>query len=239
MRHPNQGTGRIEKSVESSQQSPNLMRALRDVRAGKPIIVVDSLDRENEGDIVLAAEKATIETLTFTIREARGLMCLPTDGAILDRLDIPMMVAHNSDKLCTPFTVSIDAADGVTTGVSAGDRLRTIQILLSADSSPSDLSRPGHLFPLRPRAGGLRERQGHTEASVTVMKMAGLMPVAVIAEIMNDDGTMSRMPDLESFADKHRLTIVTIDEIIEALGDAVQCLAQTKALIETDISTGV
>lgn len=219
----------VQPPIDLTKVSRNLIQALKDIHLGKPIVVVDSLDRENEGDVVFAAEKATYENINFTIKEARGLMCLPAEGSILDRLEIPMMVTNNTDKLATPFTVSIDASQDIETGVSVSDRLKTIQLLVDENSKPTDLSRPGHLFPLRPRKGGLRERQGHTEASVTLMQMAGVTPVAVIAEIMNDDGTMARMPDLEKFAEKFKLTIVTIDEIIEALDEAKDAVSDIAA----------
>lgn len=189
-------------------------RCIADLRAGKPIIVVDSYDRENEGDLVIAAEKATTEVLAFIAREARGIMCIPTDGPILDRLDIPMSPSNNSDKFSTPFTVSIDARDDVTTGVSVSDRLVTIGLVLDEATLPEQLAYPGHMFPLRPRPGLLKDRQGHTEASVQLCLMAEMKPVAIISEIMNGDGSMARLPQLEVFAEKHGLNILSIDEII-------------------------
>lgn len=195
----------------------SLVSALNDLRDGRMIIVVDSENREAEGDIVFAADKATTDMLAFTARYARGIMCLPTEGSILDRLQIPMSPSNSLDKLQTPFTVSLDAAEGISTGVSVQDRLVTITKLLDPNSQPSDFAYPGHLFPLRPRIGLLKERQGHTEASITLMNMAGLQPVAVICEIMNDDGTMMRLTGLQEFGKLHDIRILSVDEIIENL----------------------
>ena len=196
----------------------NLKLAIHDVTSGWPIIVVDDFNRENEGDIVISGEFANSKNLAFTALNARGIMCIPTTNEILTRLEIPMMVQSSTDPLETPFTVSVDAKHGTTTGVSVSDRLKTIQVFLNEKSVPGDLIRPGHMFPLRARNGLLSERQGHTEASVTLMKLIGLKPVAVISEIMNEDGSMARMLDLELFASKHHLRIVSIEEIKEAAG---------------------
>ena len=168
---------------------------------GKPIILVDEYDRENEGDIVIAAEKCNVDNLVFTMNNARGLMCLPAEGSILDRLKLPPMVENNTDPNETPFTVSIDASEGTTTGMSVQDRLRTISVLLDDNSKPEELSRPGHLFPLRARDNLLKVRRGHTEGSIQLMKLAGVKPVAMIVEIMNDDGTMAKGGDLDKFAE--------------------------------------
>lgn len=188
---------------------------LEDIRNGKPIVVVDSYDRENEGDLMIAAEKATAQTLAFIAKEARGIMCIPTPRFILDRLEIPMSPSNNNDKFSTPFTVSIDARDGVTTGVSVEDRIVTIGLVLDENTKPEQIAYPGHLFPLRPRSGLLKERQGHTEASVQLCMMAGTKPVAIICEIMNEDGSMSRVPDLVPYAEKWNLNMISIDEVIE------------------------
>jgi len=188
---------------------------LEDLKAGKPVIVVDNYDRENEGDLVMAAEKVDAKTLAFIAREARGIMCIPTAKTILDRLEIPMSPSNNNDKFSTPFTVSIDARDGVTTGVSVEDRMVTIGLVLDETTKPEQLAYPGHLFPLRPRRGLLKERQGHTEASVQLCLMAKMKPVAIICEIMNNDGSMARVPDLELFSIEHNLNMISIDEIIE------------------------
>jgi 3,4-dihydroxy 2-butanone 4-phosphate synthase/GTP cyclohydrolase II len=188
---------------------------LEDIRNGKPIIVVDSYDRENEGDLMIAAEKATPETLAFIAKEARGIMCIPTPKVMLDRLGIPMSPSNNNDKFSTPFTVSIDARDGITTGVSVEDRMVTIGLVLDENTQPEQLAYPGHLFPLRPRPGLLKDRQGHTEASVQLAMMAGMKPVAIICEIMNDNGSMARIPDLIPYAEKWSLNMISIDEVIE------------------------
>lgn len=188
---------------------------LEDIRNGKPIVVVDSYDRENEGDLMIAAEKATPETLAFIAKEARGIMCIPTPKFMLDRLGIPMSPSNNNDKFSTPFTVSIDARDGVTTGVSVEDRMVTIGLVLDENTKPEQLAYPGHLFPLRPRPGLLNDRQGHTEASVQLAIMAGLKPVAIICEIMNDNGSMARVPDLIPYAEKWNLNMISIDEVID------------------------
>jgi 3,4-dihydroxy 2-butanone 4-phosphate synthase / GTP cyclohydrolase II len=197
----------------SLQQKIDLI--LSDIKAGKPIIVVDSYDRENEGDLMIAAERATPETLAFIAKEARGIMCIPTSRHILDRLEIPMSPSNNNDKFSTPFTVSIDAKDGVTTGVSVHDRMVTIGLVIDDNTKPSQLAYPGHLFPLRPRDGLLKDRQGHTEASVQLCLLADMKPIAIICEIMTDSGEMARVPDLEPYAEKWNLNMISIDEIIE------------------------
>lgn len=198
--------------ITTMKKSKKFDKALEDLKNGKAIIVVDDFDRENEGDLVMCAEKVKKETLVFGMLHARGLMCLPCEGSILDRLEIPIMVAKTTDPLETPFTVSVD---GITTGtgMSVDDRIKTINIMLNSDSKPADLKRPGHLFPLRARKGLLKERKGHTEASIELMKIIGARQTAVIIEIMKEDGHMARLPDLEMFAKKHDLCIVSIEEI--------------------------
>ncbi len=200
---------------DGSELDNKMAEAIRAIQAGKPLIVVDSYDRENEGDLMIAAEKATPQTLAFIAKEARGIMCIPAAGEILDRLEIPMSPSNNNDKFSTPFTVSIDAKEGVTTGVSVTDRMVTIGLVLDEKTTPDQLAYPGHLFPLRPRRGLLRERQGHTEASVQLCILAGLKPVAIICEIMNDDGSMARVPDLVPYSEKWYLPMISIDEVIE------------------------
>ena len=195
----------------------NVKLALDDIKAGVPIIIVDDFDRENEGDLMIAAEKATIENIAFMCRYGRGIMCLPVSGELLDKLDIPMMVQNSTDPLNTPFTVSVDAKAGVTTGVSAGDRLATIKAMLDPTSNPEDLTRPGHLFPLRARDRLLLERRGHTEVSVVLTKILDMTPLAVISEIMNFDGSMSRLPELDILATRHNLQMVSIEDICEEL----------------------
>lgn len=193
-------------------KNKNIASVLEDIMGGVPVIVVDDDDREFEGDLLIAAEKANIENIAFSMRHARGLMCLPCNGKILEKLQIPMMVRNPTDKLGTPFTVSIDA-NTTKTGMSVHDRLKTISVLLNENSTPDELHRPGHLFPLRPREKLLLERRGHTEASIELLKLADLKEVAVIMEIMNEDGTMAKGEDLEKFAKLHNLKIISVDEI--------------------------
>lgn len=198
------------------QLNKKIEHIIRDVQQGKPIILIDSPSREAEGDLMIAAERATPETLAFIAREARGIMCIPTAGHILDKLKIPMSPSNNNDKFSTPFTVSIDAKDGITTGVSVYDRMITIGLILDWEETTSEqLAYPGHLFPLRPQSGLLDDRQGHTEASIQLCYLAGMSPIAIISEIMNLDGTMARLPDLIPYAKTHDLNIISIDEIIE------------------------
>jgi 3,4-dihydroxy 2-butanone 4-phosphate synthase/GTP cyclohydrolase II len=192
-----------------------LEKAIQDIQNGIPVVLVDDFDREFEGDIVLAAEKATKYNLNFAMRHARGLMCLPCFKPLTDRLEIPMMHTNKNDKFGTPFTVSIDSVEG-TTGMSVEDRLKTIGVLLNDNSKPSDLCQPGHLFPLSAKPGLLKERRGHTEGSVELMKMAGLKEVAVIIEIMGEDGMMIKGEKLEDFAKIYNLQLISIEEIYEA-----------------------
>jgi len=188
--------------------------ALEDLRQGKMIVLVDDEDRENEGDLVMAAEKVTEQAINFMAKHGRGLICLAMTGQDLDRMKIPMMVEKNGTRMGTAFTVSIEAAKGVTTGISAADRARTIGVAISPHSQPADLVMPGHVFPLRAREGGVLVRAGQTEGSVDLAKLAGLHPSGVICEIMNDDGSMARMKDLVPFAELHGLKIVTIADLI-------------------------
>jgi 3,4-dihydroxy 2-butanone 4-phosphate synthase/GTP cyclohydrolase II len=189
-------------------------RAVAEVAAGRAVVVVDDEDRENEGDLVFAAELATPELLAFMIRYTSGVVCVPLQGAALDRLEIPMMVPQNTERMRTAFTVSVDARDGISTGISAADRARTIRLLADSDSGPHDVTRPGHVFPLRYAEGGVLRRAGHTEASVDLARLAGLQPAAVICEVVNDDGTMKRLPDLVRFAAEHRLALISIADLI-------------------------
>ena len=189
--------------------------AIEDLRRGKFVIVVDDENRENEGDLVIAAEKAGPEAVNFMIKEGRGLVCIASTAQRLDELDIRPMVRDNTDKKGTAFTVSIDAKDGTTTGISAHDRARTIKRFIDPLARPEDFSRPGHIFPLRAKEGGVLKRAGHTEASVDLARLAGFFPAGVICEIINEDGTMARLPQLEEFAKKHGLKIITIKDLIE------------------------
>jgi 3,4-dihydroxy 2-butanone 4-phosphate synthase/GTP cyclohydrolase II len=188
--------------------------AIEDLRQGKMIILVDDEDRENEGDLVVAAEKVTPEAINFMAKEGRGLICLTLTEERADQLDLPPMVADNSCSFGTAFTVSIEAKTGVTTGISAADRARTVQVAVADESSAGDLARPGHVFPLRAKRGGVLVRTGQTEGSVDMARIAGLKPAGVICEIMNDDGTMARMPQLKEFALKHGLKIVSIADLV-------------------------
>jgi len=189
--------------------------ALEDIRAGEMVILVDNEDRENEGDLTMAAEKVTAEAINFMAKYGRGLICLSLTEQQCEKLELCMMVTDNTAPFGTAFTVSIDAMEGVTTGISAADRARTIQAAIADDAKPSDLVRPGHIFPLQAKKGGVLVRTGQTEGSVDLARLAGFEPAGVICEIMNDDGTMARMPDLEVFAKKHGLKIVTIADLIE------------------------
>lgn len=187
---------------------------LEAIRRGDMVIMVDDEDRENEGDLILAAEDATPEKIGFMLRYTSGIICLPIIGERLDELDLPMMVAKNTDVRRTAFTVSIDAAHGTTTGISAADRCRTIKTVLDPETRPEDLSRPGHMYPLRYEPGGVLKRAGHTEAAVDLARMAGKYPAGVLAEVMNDDGSVARLPELERFAKEHDLLIGTIADLI-------------------------
>ncbi len=187
---------------------------LRDIRAGKPVIVVDDADRENEGDLILAAEKATAASVNFMMRFGRGLICAPITHERAAALGLSRMVLDNRESFKTDFTVSVDATLGVTTGISAEDRARTIRLLANPKSRPGDLVQPGHIFPLRAKAGGVLQRSGHTEAAVDLARLAGLDPSGVLCEIVKDDGTMARLPDLKRFAKKHKLKLCTIQDLI-------------------------
>ena len=198
--------------------------AIAQLRAGKPVIVTDSTDRENEGDVVMAAELVTTEWLAWTIRHTSGFLCAPMTNERANELDLPLMVIENQDSRRTAYTVSVDAAEGVTTGISAHDRAETLRVLANPASGPGDLIRPGHIIPLRAVAGGVRERAGHTEAAVDLMNLAGLQPVAVIGEITNDDGSMMRGETLIAFAAEHGLTTISIEELVEHLGSEWQTM---------------
>ena len=181
---------------------------------GEMVIMVDDEDRENEGDLIMAAESATQSQIGFMLRHTSGIICLPVVGERLDELDLPMMVARNTDIRRTAFTVSIDAREGTTTGISAGDRWKTIQTVIDPETRPEDLARPGHMYPLRYEPGGVLKRAGHTEAAVDLAELAGRYPAGVLAEVMNDDGTVARLDDLERFAEEHGLLLGTIADLI-------------------------
>jgi 3,4-dihydroxy 2-butanone 4-phosphate synthase / GTP cyclohydrolase II len=188
--------------------------AIEDIRDGRMLIVVDDADRENEGDLIIAAEKITPEAVAFMVRHTSGVVCMPVVGNRLDELEIPLMVADATDSQRTAFTVSVDVLHGTTTGISAADRAATIRAMIDGKTRPSDLMRPGHVFPLRYREGGVLKRAGHTEAAVDLARLAGLYPAGVLCEIVNEDGTMARLPDLIRFARQHRLRIISIADLI-------------------------
>ncbi|MDP2936635.1 MAG: bifunctional 3,4-dihydroxy-2-butanone-4-phosphate synthase/GTP cyclohydrolase II [Dehalococcoidia bacterium] len=189
--------------------------ALQDFREGRFVVVVDDEDRENEGDLTMAAEKVTPEAINFMARHGRGLICLPVIGKRLDELQIPMMVSDNTSSFGTAFTVSIDAKNGTTTGISAQDRALTVLAVIDPKTRPEDIARPGHIFPLRAQEGGVLVRTGQTEAAIDLSRLAGLYPAGVICEIMKEDGTMARMPDLEIFAQEHGIKVVSVAQLIE------------------------
>jgi len=192
----------------------DIERAIADIAAGRPVIVVDDEDRENEGDLIFAAEHATPELVAFMVRYTSGYICAPLTEQEADRLDLPPMFHTNQDRRGTAYAVTVDAREGVTTGISAADRARTIRLLASADTKPTDLSRPGHVVPLRAKTGGVLRRPGHTEAAIDLAVLAGLRPAGVLCEMVNDDGTMQRRPDLEKFAIEHDLVLITIADLI-------------------------
>ncbi len=189
-------------------------RAIDEIRAGRAVVVVDDEDRENEGDLIFAASKASQELLAFAIRYTSGVICVPMEGSALDRLGIPLMTPYNRERMRTAYTISVDARDGVTTGISAADRAHTIRVLVDSATEPFEVTQPGHVFPLRYREGGVLVRPGHTEASVDLARLAGLTPAGAISELVNDDGTMKRADALRAFADEHGLAMVSIADLI-------------------------
>ena len=193
----------------------SIASVLADLGAGKMVIVVDDADRENEGDLIMAAERVTPQSINFMAKHGRGLICVPTTSERLKQLGIEQMVLQNRETFKTDFQISVDAAKGVTTGISAADRARTIAVMAEPTALPEDLVQPGHVFPLRARPGGVLQRAGHTEAAVDLVKLAGCRSVGVICEILNEDGSMARLPDLMKFARKHHLRICTIEELIK------------------------
>jgi 3,4-dihydroxy 2-butanone 4-phosphate synthase/GTP cyclohydrolase II len=204
---------------------------IEDIRAGKMVIVCDDEDRENEGDLTMAAELVTSEDINFMAVHGRGLICLPMAEEMLDRLEIPQMTTHNSSRMGTAFTVSIEAKDGVSTGISAADRAHTCRVAVDDSTGPEDLVMPGHVFPLRARPGGVLQRAGQTEAAVDLSRLAGLKPAGVICEIMKEDGTMARVPDLEKFSEEHGVKMVTVAQIIEyrrTYETHVSCAVETR-----------
>jgi 3,4-dihydroxy 2-butanone 4-phosphate synthase/GTP cyclohydrolase II len=220
----------MEMTVEFSE----IPEALEDLRRGKMIVLVDAEDRENEGDLVCAAEKVTPEIINFMAKFGRGLICMPLTAEKCDSLSLYPQTVDNTARLGTAFTVSIDAAEGVTTGISAADRARTIQAVIADDAKPSDLVRPGHIFPLRAREGGVLVRAGQTEGIVDLTRLAGLKPAGVICEIMNEDGSMARVPELLKFCEQHKLKIVSIAKLIEY---RLQRESQINRLVSVNLPT--
>jgi 3,4-dihydroxy 2-butanone 4-phosphate synthase len=200
--------------LHSTDLEGRIAAALAAMRAGVPVILLDDFDRENEADLILAAEKVTVESMALLIRECSGIVCLCLTAERVRELELPPMAADNGSRYGTPFTVSIEARDGVTTGVSAADRLTTVRAAIAADAKPADLVHPGHVFPLRATPGGVLARAGHTEGSVDLARMAGLQPAAVLCELMNPDGSMMRGAAIERFAEQHGMPILTIAEMI-------------------------
>jgi 3,4-dihydroxy 2-butanone 4-phosphate synthase / GTP cyclohydrolase II len=200
--------------AEHPPQFDRVSDAVAAIGRGELVVVVDDEDRENEGDLIMAAEHVTADKIGFFVRHTSGLICVPMTGDRLDELDIPLMVKDNTEAQRTAFTYSVDARHGTSTGISAADRAATIQALIDPGTRPSDLSRPGHIFPLRYREGGVLKRAGHTEASVDLARMAGLYPAAVLCEVVNEDGSMARVPDLEAFAKEHGMVMISIADLI-------------------------
>ncbi|MDX6599613.1 MAG: 3,4-dihydroxy 2-butanone 4-phosphate synthase / cyclohydrolase, partial [Gaiellales bacterium] len=194
--------------------STSVEAAIEAIRRGGMIVVVDDEDRENEGDLIVAAECATPEALAFMVRHGSGIVCVAMEQERLEGLELPLMSEDGSEAMGTAFTLTVDARHGTSTGVSATDRARTIEVLIAADTVPDDLRRPGHVFPLRSKRGGVLERAGHTEAAVDLARLAGFEPAGVLCEIVNDDGAMARLPDLRVFAAAHRLPLLSIADLI-------------------------
>ena len=206
--------GKQQQREQESDSIALVERALAEIRKGRMVILTDDEDRENEGDLVMAAEKVTAQDINFMATHGRGLICLALNEERIRRLNLPLMVQDNTSSFQTAFTVSIEAAQGVSTGISAADRAHTIQVAVAPNAKPADLSRPGHIFPLRAREGGVLVRTGQTEGSVDLARLAGLRPSGVICEIMNPDGTMARRPDLVKFARRHQMVLLSVADII-------------------------
>jgi 3,4-dihydroxy 2-butanone 4-phosphate synthase / GTP cyclohydrolase II len=209
-----QDTVHSPRATEEESPFATIEEAIEEIRRGQMVVVCDGEDRENEGDLVMAAQFATPEAINFMAKEARGLICLALTGERCEQLGLRLMAAKNEAPLQTAFTVSVEAAEGVSTGISAHDRAHTVQVAIDPHSGPGDIVTPGHIFPLRAKEGGVLERTGHTEASVDLARLAGLIPAGVICEVMNDDGTMARVPDLEPYCRAHGLKMITVAELI-------------------------
>jgi 3,4-dihydroxy 2-butanone 4-phosphate synthase len=199
--------------------------AIRAFKEGRAVVLLDDPERENEGDLIIPAETIDEEIMAMMIRECSGIVCLCIDDALARRLDLPQMVERNDNKNRTAFTISIEAKEGITTGVSAHDRVATVRAAVRPGARPEDLARPGHIFPLRANSGGLLCRRGHTEGAVELARMAGFRPAAVLCELMNPDGTMMRGRTLEWFAERHEFPLITIQDLVDALSREVQCSA--------------
>jgi 3,4-dihydroxy 2-butanone 4-phosphate synthase/GTP cyclohydrolase II len=228
---PEKPTSAIERTSTGSQFAP-IEEAIEEIRRGHMVVVCDGEDRENEGDLVMAAQFATPEAVNFMAKEARGLICLALTPERCEQLGLKLMTAKNEAPLETAFTVTIEAASGVTTGISAHDRAHTIQVAIDPHSEPEDIVMPGHLFPLKAKSGGVLERTGHTEASVDLARLAGLIPAGVICEVMNDDGSMARVPDLGPYCERHGLKMVTV-------ADLISYRRRTEKLVERVVSTAL
>ncbi len=215
----------LERQVEMSFSS--IEEAVAAIESGKMIIVVDDHSRENEGDIIVAADSTTSEHIAFMMNKARGLVCIAMEGERIDQLELPLMVPNNTELYKTAFTVSVDYLPGTTTGISAADRAATVRALVDPTSKPEEFARPGHMFPLRAKQGGVRARPGHTEAAVELCKLAGRFPAGVICEVAKDDGTMARLPDLQIFAKEHGLPLIAIEDLITYLNDRDAAKART------------
>lgn len=201
----------------TNAMQPNFQRiksALEDLKQGKMVILTDAPDRENEGDLIIAAEKITPEKMNFLIRNGSGIVCISMTETQLNKLNLPLMVPESNTSETTAFTVSVDAKDGIESGVSAHDRVTTINALINKNANPDDLIKPGHIFPLKAKEGGVFERQGHTEGSMDLVKLAGLTPAAILCELMNEDGSMTKGEMLVQFSKKHQINIITINDII-------------------------
>jgi 3,4-dihydroxy 2-butanone 4-phosphate synthase/GTP cyclohydrolase II len=226
------GTAAAAPGGQGATPLDRVEQAIADIAAGRPVVVVDDANRENEGDIIVAASKMTPDLMAFMIRYTSGVICVPLPGAVLDRLQLPLMTATNTERMRTAFTVSVDARDGVTTGISAADRARTVRVLTDSATEPYELVRPGHIFPLRYAEGGVLRRPGHTEAAVDLARLAGLNPAGVLAEVVNDDGSMARLPALREFADAHGLSLISIAQLIEYRRHTEQMV---KRVVETKL----
>ena len=202
----------LEKFGDPQQRVATALAALRE---GRGVLVTDNENRENEGDLIFPAETLTESQMAMLIRHCSGIVCLCLTGEHVSRLALPMMVDSNTSRYQTAFTISIEAAEGVTTGVSASDRVRTVQVAIADETLPDDLNHPGHVFPLLAREGGVLERPGHTEATVDLMKLAGLRPCGVLCELTNDDGTMARLPRIVDFAEEHGFPVLTVDDLVQ------------------------